>query len=108
METASPETCDVIARLRQMTSFLTPKTFADLFGIKVGTIAAWEQRGIGPKRIKINNLVRFNPADVIEWLEEQQAKRSKRTAPAPATPAPAPLPAWLQPANKDAKGAHCE
>jgi predicted DNA-binding transcriptional regulator AlpA len=60
-------------------------------------------QGKGPPYIRIGRSIRYDLDEYDKWIEERTVRPS---TPAPA-PAPAPLPAWLQPATKDAKGAHC-
>lgn len=41
--------------------------------VPVGTLYQWRHRRIGPRAAKVGRHLRYNPADVRAWLEEQAA-----------------------------------
>lgn len=54
-----------------MSMLLTPEDVADRLRVKVGTLAAWRWRGIGPAWIKVGGVVRY-PGDKLEsWLAQR-------------------------------------
>ena len=53
------------------TEFLSVQELAALFGIPVGSIYNWRNRGTGPRGYRIGRHVRYRRSDVELWLEEQ-------------------------------------
>lgn len=87
----------VIAQLRAQTSLLSRPQLANLLECQVGTLAAWVVRNRGPAFIKVGAAVRYNPADVADWLEAQTVKPLQPApAPRPELTPPTPMPSWLQ------------
>ncbi|MFD6715866.1 excisionase [Micromonospora sp. TSRI0369] len=41
--------------------------------VPVGTLYQWRHRRIGPRAFKVGRHLRYNPADVRAWLEDQAA-----------------------------------
>ncbi len=54
-----------------MVKLLTPRELADLLNCKLSTVYAWAKAGDVPAR-KINGLVRFNPVEIDQWIEESR------------------------------------
>lgn len=46
---------------------------ADYLGVPVGTIYQWRSRRKGPRGFRVGRFVRFDPAEVRRWLEDQVA-----------------------------------
>ena len=55
---------------------------AELLGVPAGTLYRWRYVGTGPRGIKVGKHVRYRPADVEAWLEEQAAATAQPTPPA--------------------------
>jgi predicted DNA-binding transcriptional regulator AlpA len=58
---------------------LTVADLAERYGISVWTVYGWNQRGTGPRCLKIGALCRYRLADVIAW-ENSRTVASGRTA----------------------------
>lgn len=50
---------------------LNPQALADILGLPVRTLYAWRQSGKGPKAIVVGRHLRWEPAEVRRWLDEQ-------------------------------------
>lgn len=49
----------------------TPKQYAAYIGVTVQAAAAQRHRGTGPRYVRIGaRTIRYRPADVIAWLEQ--------------------------------------
>lgn len=46
---------------------------AVFLGVPVGTLYQWRTRGLGPRAFRVGRHLRYDPADVRKWLEEQAA-----------------------------------
>jgi predicted DNA-binding transcriptional regulator AlpA len=53
----------VIARL------LTTKQVTDALGLSPSTLSRLRFRGIGPRYVRIGDMVRYNPADIERWID---------------------------------------
>lgn len=42
-------------------------------GVPVGTLYQWRHRGQGPRAYRVGRHLRYDPADVRQWLDEQAA-----------------------------------
>jgi excisionase family DNA binding protein len=51
---------------------LSPQDLADLCGVPLATVYRWNHYGEGPIPLHIGRHVRYRPADVDAWLEEQK------------------------------------
>ena len=47
---------------------------AAFFDVPVGTIYSWRNRGSGPPSYKVVGLLRYDRAEVLEWLQSQHDK----------------------------------
>ncbi len=45
---------------------------AEFLGVPVQTISVWRLSGRGPRASKVGRYLRYNPADVMAWLEQQK------------------------------------
>lgn len=52
---------------------LTVQQVADELQIPVRTLRDWAYRGIGPRRLRIGNHVRYRRSDLEEWLDTRYA-----------------------------------
>jgi excisionase family DNA binding protein len=50
---------------------LTTDEVAAVLGVPTGTLYQWRHRKVGPRGVKVGRHVRFRPADVARWIEEQ-------------------------------------
>ena len=53
------------------TTLMTPDDLAAYLGVPVKTIYQWGTTRKGPRRLRVGKHVRFRPADVEAWLDEQ-------------------------------------
>lgn len=51
----------------------TVQELSDYLAVPVRTIYQWHTKGAGPRRMRVGRYVRFRPADVEAWLNEQTA-----------------------------------
>ena len=54
---------------------LSPQDVADWLGVPLATVYRWRHVGGGPRGSKVGRHVRYRPADVEAWLEEQADDR---------------------------------
>lgn len=62
------------------TKFLDSKQLADELGNRVNTIEWWRVKGIGPKYLKLNGLVRYRREDIDAWIETQVRSSTSQVA----------------------------
>lgn len=65
----SPETVDTETTM--LDALWTEVQVAAFLGISIKTMAPWRNRGRGPRFIKVGHLVRYRPADVRAYVEQQ-------------------------------------
>lgn len=53
---------------------LTKEDLATYAGTSVHTIAKWNTRGTGPKRVRIGRRVYYRRADVLAWVDGLETK----------------------------------
>jgi len=53
------------------TGLWTPDDLSDYIKKPKATLYAWRHRGLGPPAIRVGRDLRYRPADVEKWLEEQ-------------------------------------
>lgn len=51
----------------------TPAEVSDYLGVPIDTLYRWRYLGTGPKAARIGKHLRYDPADVYAWVEEQKA-----------------------------------
>ncbi|MET9020715.1 helix-turn-helix domain-containing protein [Actinopolymorpha sp. NPDC004070] len=51
----------------------TPSQVSEYLGVPVDTLYRWRYLGTGPKAARIGKHLRYDPADVYAWVEEQKA-----------------------------------
>ena len=51
--------------------FLTPVDLAKLLGVPVETIYQWRYKRTGPPGFRVGRHVRFDPAVVRKWIDQQ-------------------------------------
>jgi excisionase family DNA binding protein len=47
----------------------SPIELAEYLDVPVNTLYAWRYQGVGPAGYRVGRHVRYDPADVIEWLK---------------------------------------
>jgi excisionase family DNA binding protein len=57
---------------------LSVEELAEICGVPVRTVYSWRLKGQGPRGIRVGRFVRYRPADVERWLEEQADPQSGR------------------------------
>lgn len=58
-----------------MTSLLiSPAELAETLGVSIRTLARWNQRRIGPARVRVGRLVGYRPASIEAWLAEAERR----------------------------------
>lgn len=68
------------ARARTVPCLMSVEDLAARLQVSVATIYQWRYRGEGPRGIRIGGRVRFDPADVADWLDGQRASTGARGA----------------------------
>jgi excisionase family DNA binding protein len=56
---------------RLLERLYTPATLSERLGIPVKSLYRWHSQGKGPRVCKLGRHLRYRPADVERWLEEQ-------------------------------------
>ncbi len=46
----------------------TPDEAAGILKVSVRTLARWRSKGVGPRFVQVNQVVRYVAADLDEWL----------------------------------------
>ncbi|WP_432010566.1 helix-turn-helix domain-containing protein [Streptomyces cucumeris] len=52
---------------------MTPDEIADLFEVPLETIYQWRKKRIGPPAFRIGKHLRYDPADVQQYVRERKA-----------------------------------
>ena len=60
--------------------YLTQEGLAARLGVTVRTLARWEERRVGPPRIRIGRLVLYDLGKLPEWLETHETGPVPRRA----------------------------
>ncbi|MGH2769961.1 MAG: helix-turn-helix transcriptional regulator [Actinomycetota bacterium] len=60
-----------MARIVDPERLWSPERLAEHLGVPVATLAKWRHFGTGPRYLKIGKHVRYRPADVLRWEDEQ-------------------------------------
>lgn len=66
MPKASPKPAELPTQL------WTRQQCADYLGVPVQTLSVWRMDGRGPRAFKVGRYLRYDPADVAEWLESRR------------------------------------
>ncbi|MFF3270373.1 helix-turn-helix domain-containing protein [Streptomyces chrestomyceticus] len=56
--------------------YLTPRDVATLFNVPLETVYHWRKKRIGPPGFRVGVHVRYDPAAVQRWAQEQTAADS--------------------------------
>lgn len=53
--------------------YLTPDDIAEMFGVPLETVYAWRKKRTGPPGFRVGKHIRYDPAAVQRWTNEQMA-----------------------------------
>lgn len=53
-------------------NLLDPPAAAQRLGLVAGTLANWRFRGIGPRFVRVNRQIRYDPRDLDAWVDERK------------------------------------
>ncbi|MGG7574247.1 helix-turn-helix transcriptional regulator [Streptomyces sirii] len=53
--------------------YLTPEDIAALFGVPLETVYQWRKKRTGPRGFRVGKHLRYDPAAVRAWTEQQMA-----------------------------------
>lgn len=56
-----------------MEKLLSVEDVADFLGVPVNTLYQWRHKGIGPTAFRVGRFLRYDPADVRQWLTDHEA-----------------------------------
>ncbi len=56
---------------RQIEELWSVHRASEFLGIPVGTLYQWRHRRTGPRAFKVGRHLRYDPADVRDWLKAQ-------------------------------------
>lgn len=54
-----------------MEQLLSTEELADYLGVTVATLYEWRTKGKGPRAVRVGRNLKFRPADVDRWLDQQ-------------------------------------
>lgn len=60
-----------------MNKLMKENEAAEAFGLKARTLRDWRRRGKGPKWLKLEGSVRYNPEDIQRWIALQSGVEPK-------------------------------
>ena len=55
-------------------TYLTPKEVGEIFGLKVGTLSQWRNKGIGPDYFKLGKAVRYKREEIEKFIESTRIR----------------------------------
>ena len=58
-----------------MERLLSAGEVADLLQVPKATLYAWRYKGVGPVGYRVGRHVRYDPADVKAWLDDNRSAR---------------------------------
>ena len=58
--------------MTEQTGLWSAQDVADYLGVPLATLYVWRTRGKGPSAHRIGKYLRFDPADVAAWVEQQR------------------------------------
>lgn len=79
MSTARRQPTDPRATLRAglPDRYLTPEDLVTLFSLEsVETVYTWRKKGTGPTGFRVGKHIRFDPAAVRAWIDQQTADQA--------------------------------
>lgn len=60
-------------RAENMERLLTVEEVADFLGVPVNTLYQWRHKGTGPVAFRVGRFLRYDAADVRQWLTDHAA-----------------------------------
>lgn len=54
--------------------YLTPEDLASMFVVPIETIYGWRKKRTGPPGFRVGRHIRYDPAAVRTWTEQQSAR----------------------------------
>ena len=63
-----------------MTELINAKQTAQHLCITEGTLAKWRLNGEGPRFIRVNRRIAYDPRDVNEWLDARRVSSTSQEA----------------------------
>ena len=65
------ESLETLAALEppRINEFLTERDVARICVVSLGTVRRWRLQGVGPRFRKFQSAVRYDPADVLNWIK---------------------------------------
>jgi len=69
-----------------MANLLTPQEVADRLNVRLSTIYKWTSSNIIPHLKLSRRLIRFDPEDLKDWLQNKTCSNSMPRCPAPSPP----------------------
>ncbi len=57
-----------------------PEQVSEFYGVPVGTLYQWRQKGTGPKAVRIGKHLRYRRSDVLAWPAEDDKQNDPRPA----------------------------
>lgn len=54
---------------------LSVEDLATRLGVPIGTVYAWNHKGVGPRRVRVGKHIRYTAASVDAWIEQQSDDR---------------------------------
>ncbi len=61
--------------MQRLEKLLGVEELADLLGVPPRTIYSWKYRGVGPRAVKVGGALKYEPAEVRRYLDEQSDPR---------------------------------
>ena len=62
-----------------MKTFVTTEQVAEMLGVAAGTLRYWRHTGVGPQWFKLEGAVRYDLAEVEQYLERNRRTPSVRS-----------------------------
>jgi excisionase family DNA binding protein len=59
---------------REVDRLLSVEQLADVLQIPAKTVYEWRCRGEGPAGIRVGRYLRFDPADVADWIDARKSR----------------------------------
>lgn len=53
--------------------YLTPADVAELLRVPIETVYAWRKQRTGPRAFRVGKHLRYDPADLTTWINQQRA-----------------------------------
>jgi hypothetical protein len=57
---------------------LTAKSLSERIGVTEGCLAKWRLTGEGPRFIRVQRRIMYDPADIAEWLDARRVNSTSQ------------------------------